>query len=156
MKRYLLFTAALLILGSLVSCGQEKEATASQEVTEGSMKIELPTGEANNGNPIPLMWRPMFRWVANAEVDSLGSLFSQGMYFAIKDQGVNDPNIAYSRLKKFYQDNRPISFTYKHNGSSNSGLAQYAIGELATDKTNYRVTMVLQEGRIVTLDFELP
>lgn len=153
--RLLSLSVALLFTVACGSGAEKKSAPASSD-NGGTQSMSLTGWESGKGgNPIPPNWQPMFRWVANGEVDSMYRIFTDGMHFMIAEQGAATPQQARDMLRGFYRDNKPISFSYKHNGQSQSGLAQYAIGELATDKTNYRVTMVLQNGFIISLEYEL-
>lgn len=155
---YLIAFGAILFMG----CKQETASKAEKPATEQSsgyaMQLSSHPGWSNTDdtNPIPPNWRPIFRWVANAEVDSLSMIFSEGMYFSIQEMVSPSPEAAKVRLAQFYRDNPPLSFSYLHHGQSNSGIAQYAIGELATKNTNYRVTIAIQHGMIVSMDYELP
>ena len=157
---YLLLGTLSLIM--LQACGQDpKKETGEDTSAEASGGVQVMSTDPGwslspDQNPIPPLWRPYFRWVANGEVDSLYMLFSDGMYFAVNESNAQTPQEARGMLFNFYRQNKPLSFTYKHNGQSQSGIAQYAIGELATAQTNYRVTIVVQHGSIVSLDYELP
>lgn len=154
----LLMCAALTFIACKQEGSEKAEKPVAEQSTGYSMQLSSHPGWSNSSdtNPIPPNWRPIFRWVANAEVDSLSMIFSEGMYFSIQEMVSPSPEAAKARLAQFYRDNPPISFSYLHHGQSSSGIAQYAIGELATKSTNYRVTIAIQHGMIVSMDYELP
>ena len=164
MNRIWIFAVIVLLSGAFIACKQgsanDTEETVDQPTIQGGAVIALSSdpgwSRTDDDNPIPPNWRPIFRWVANGAVDSLGRLFTEGMYFALQDNISTSPQEARSRLSRFYRENPPRSFAYKHHGQSSSGIAQYAIGELATANTNYRVTVVIQHGLVVSMDIELP
>lgn len=144
-------TSCALFLGACA--GEDRNRAGDSNVNQQSL---VKSGKAkNDNNPIPLQWRPMFKYVANAEVDNMFPLFTEGMHFMVNDELANTPAEARDLLRTFYRENKPASFRYLHNGESKSGMAQYAIGELSTDNTNYRVTMVMQDDRLISLEYEL-
>ena len=143
-------TSSALILGACA--GEDRNRTGNSNVNEQSL---VQSGKAKDNNPIPEQWRPMFQYVANAEVDNMYPLFTDGMHFMVNEELASTPAEARDMLRTFYRENKPASFRYLHNGESKSGLAQYAIGELATGNTNYRVTMVMQNNQLISLEYEL-
>ena len=66
------------------------------------------------------------------------------------DLTIIDEDGAYSKaqaeqiLKKFFEENKPLSFTIKHSGSSQRG-DQYKIGDLKTTKGSYRVSIYIRK-----------
>lgn len=143
-------TSSALFLGACA--GEDRNRAGESNVNEQSL---VQSGKPKDNNPIPEQWRPMFQYVANAEVDNMYPLFTDGMHFMVNEKLANTPAEARDMLRTFYRENKPASFRYLHNGESKSGLAQYAIGELTTGNTNYRVTMVMQNNQLISLEYEL-
>jgi hypothetical protein len=52
-------------------------------------------------------------------------------------------NVAESILKDFFNEHRSIDFTIRHQGANND--AQYAIGNLKTEKGDFRVYVLLKK-----------
>jgi hypothetical protein len=149
---WILLMSCTLFLGACA--GEDRNKAGDSNVNQQSLVKGSKT--KNDKNPIPPQWRPMFNHVANGEIDSMFPLFTDGMHFMINEQPANSPTEARNMLRTFYRENKPTSFRYLHNGESKSGLAQYAIGELDTDNSTYRVTMVMQNSQLISLEYELP
>lgn len=106
----------LLLLGSLVSNGQE------QPSIPGGISIAIKAGNASE----------LSRYL-NSTVELL----------LLDKEDFYKKNVAETILRDFFNEYRTKDFTIRHQGAKND--AQYAIGNLKTEKGDFRVYFLLKK-----------
>ena len=106
----------LLLLGSLVSNGQE------QPSIPGGISIAIKAGNASE----------LSRYM-NSTVELL----------LLDKEDFYKKNVAETILRDFFNEYRTKDFTIRHQGAKND--AQYAIGNLKTEKGDFRVYFLLKK-----------
>lgn len=101
---------------------------------------------------------PTFAWVQpdldginqalrSGNADALGTYFGPSVEIAILDvEDRYSKTDAVRVMKDFFAKNRPSSFSPVHQGESKGGNMHYAIGELRSGASSYRVYLLLQES----------
>lgn len=93
--------------------------------------------------------------ISSGNADALGQHFSNSVEISVlgnadfysKTEGIQV-------VKKFFSQYRPQSFQQRHKGSS-PGNSQYCIGNMATSKGSFRVSIYLsRSGNIDEMRFE--
>ena len=83
----------------------------------------------------------------SGNADALGAYFGPSVEIAILDvEDRYSKTDAIRVMKDFFAKNRPAAFAQVHQGESKGGSMHYAIGELRSGPSNYRVYVLLQES----------
>ena len=79
------------------------------------------------------------------DVEGLAAIFDETIEIRINDvPDLYNIAEAKTKLKQFFTDNKPISFSKKHDGDSKGKDSQYVIGDLKTTGKNFRVYIYFQ------------
>lgn len=83
--------------------------------------------------------------ISAGDADALGRYFDQSVEIAVQDEeDVYDKGQAISIVKRFFNQNKPKSFSQVHEGTSKSNDSKYCIGNMVTDKATFRVYIYLK------------
>ncbi|MCB9285208.1 MAG: DUF4783 domain-containing protein [Lewinellaceae bacterium] len=83
----------------------------------------------------------------SGNADALGAYFAPTVEVAIMNSEDRYAKADAVRvMKDFFARNRPSSFSQVHQGESKGGNMHYAIGELQSTGSSYRVYLLLQES----------
>jgi len=83
----------------------------------------------------------------NGNADALGTYFAPTVEIAIMDMEDRYSKADAIRvMKDFFAKNNPSGFSQVHQGESKGGNMHYAIGELQSTASSYRVYLLLQQS----------
>lgn len=99
-----------------------------------------------------------FKDISKGDLSAISTKFSDEMEVCVYDtQEFMSKSEAIQAINNFLKDAKPISGAELHQGSSKSNSSQYRVGQLKTEKGNFRVFIYLEgtknDFKVVSLLF---
>lgn len=96
----------------------------------------------------------LFTAIGKSDIATLSANFSSDIEICIGTaQDFYTKNEAKTRLNQFFTEVSPSSGSFLHKGKAKDNSSEYSVGNLKTEKGNYRVFIYFEGSKVVGLMF---